>query len=524
MCRGKVLQTGETGTAGRRCGCDTSEARRQRRKAATVEKKYARQFTVQTPAQTTHVTTSTTVFFTFEEAILEAEKLRTLYQQPTPEGYTDEQWDAELEKLSTAVGAAVAIEAERIAGFDFQTHEIKLAEYDERLIALARELNSHPEYSEWLQAHQHNASEIEAIHAQQMGEELTTKAIQLEELKKERAETVTSATAILSEAYRETLAKIRPLGGELIADYDEPINADFIEEEVSPFYPETWLEYSNNKGNFQVIEEADRPSYQSGQVANVSHFATTNKNHPLIQRLQQSPGFNQVTKDEQLDDTLSSITQGEPVQGYTIQRRTEFNPEKDTMGADGKPLPHPDGKEWHYGYPFTSLNDINRTLTGEKVWYRLQPAEGESILYFTPFDTEVPGTVSPYRNATAIHELGHRMEDVIPNRALVRAEEAFLKRRTTNSATGEREKMSHMTYLDSNLSNSILDNEIGYKDNFIHHYVGRVYLTEDAHEVFTTGMEALFGHEWGGLISLDGKKDQQDKDHRAFTLGALASI
>lgn len=558
MCRGKVLQPGEYGEPGRRCGCDTSEARRLRRKAAKTVEAYKSRigFTVDTENSPQKPTTITPYqVLTLEEAQREAEVLKALYQAPVPYGYTQEQWDAELELRSTAVGYAIAEEAERQANINYEKHHQTLQAYDEAIIPLAQELNANADYQEWLTLNREaeelktwisnldDRYEITAIRenteilngilkAQEVvgermgGEETLKKATQLEELQTARKDTVTRAAVVLGESYRETLEQFRTFGGEVEAEYDEPIIADFMEEEVSPFYPEEWLQKSGQAGRLQIVEAGltTRPNYVAAGSLNVAHVAAVPGQSELVNRLQESPGVTPIKENIELGEDLKNITDGKPITGYKITHRVSFNPATDKLGDNGEPLPRSDGKQWHYGYPFTGSGGTKETLTSNKQWYYLKTNEGDAVLTISgTAETLVPETNSPYKNAVAIHELGHRMEATIPNRALLRAEEAFLRRRTTNTTTGEPEKISYMTYTGRAPSKVMLDNEIGYKDNFIHHYVGKQYLTEDAYEVFTVGVESLFGHSNGGLAGLHNP-NIKDADHRAFTLGVLASI
>lgn len=111
-----------------------------------------------------------------------------------------------------------------------------------------------------------------------------------------------------------------------------------------------------------------------------------------------------------------------------------------------------------------------------------------------------------------VHEIGHRME--YTNDGLMRLEATHLETR----APGER--ASRMEGYSAS--------EVARADKFVTPYMGKVYLErhgpDKAHELFTVGMESLFGsgagNTQGRLVGLDGKPP--DPDSRAFILGALA--
>jgi hypothetical protein len=108
------------------------------------------------------------------------------------------------------------------------------------------------------------------------------------------------------------------------------------------------------------------------------------------------------------------------------------------------------------------------------------------------------------KNKVAVHELGHHMERVVPG--LVAAEDAFLWSRTSTGAVGARSRETVSRIYSG-------PKEVGRKDKFKSHYTGKDYGRGDAHEVFTTGIESLFGGS-----------DYLDEDMRNFMFGTLASL
>lgn len=125
-------------------------------------------------------------------------------------------------------------------------------------------------------------------------------------------------------------------------------------------------------------------------------------------------------------------------------------------------------------------------------------------------NTEQVGNRPPgFRTAT--HEFAHRVEYTSPH--VVDLELAFLHRRTTNPATGEREAF---------VSLYGTSQEQAQPDDFATAYVGKTYGAARAREVFSVGMESIFSGSYGGLEGRGGYK--ADLDHRNLVLGILATV
>ena len=117
----------------------------------------------------------------------------------------------------------------------------------------------------------------------------------------------------------------------------------------------------------------------------------------------------------------------------------------------------------------------------------------------------------------AMHEFAHRAEATSPH--LTAYEEAFLKRRaghlpSDGDSAGEPEELTSI-YQGSKKK------EMGYKDNFPSHYMGKVYSGSSYKEILSMGMESVFAGTNGGLAGLDNHKP--DADYKKFILGVLAS-
>lgn len=118
---------------------------------------------------------------------------------------------------------------------------------------------------------------------------------------------------------------------------------------------------------------------------------------------------------------------------------------------------------------------------------------------------------------TAVHELGHSMEYSLPD--ISRLEWVWLRRRAgfeTGSPSGR---------------TRIYKGEYGYEDDFTSHYTGRTYerlstdleTPEAAYEVFTTGVEALFGGEIDDYM-MRKNKTGFDRDFARFILGVMVIV
>jgi hypothetical protein len=137
---------------------------------------------------------------------------------------------------------------------------------------------------------------------------------------------------------------------------------------------------------------------------------------------------------------------------------------------------------------------------------------GRATVYLSTND---PGPSDlPSRSRVAVHELGHRMEDVVPG--LKALEWAYHWQRTstpTKSKTAKHPRIRKGT-------NALVDmpgynHEQARADEFKLMYSGKVYndKPDEFWELFTTSAESIFAGS-----------DYNDPDLRAFTLGAMATL
>lgn len=112
----------------------------------------------------------------------------------------------------------------------------------------------------------------------------------------------------------------------------------------------------------------------------------------------------------------------------------------------------------------------------------------------------------------SVHELAHRFESLVPQLGV--AQEAFVKGRTMLAAGGQQDPVP--------MYPGQQPLELVRPDRFTTAYIGRDYGDGAHHEVLSTGVEALFGGRFGGLVA--GRDQGPDLDHRGFVLGLLASV
>jgi len=111
--------------------------------------------------------------------------------------------------------------------------------------------------------------------------------------------------------------------------------------------------------------------------------------------------------------------------------------------------------------------------------------------------------------AVAIHELAHRMEDVVPG--LAQMETAFYERRTANSPL----KNLNQIYPSAGYKGD----ERARPDEFFSAYVGKDYGSKRFYEVMSMGMQAVAKGDHG-----TNAPDRIDHDYAAFVFGALTVL
>lgn len=150
------------------------------------------------------------------------------------------------------------------------------------------------------------------------------------------------------------------------------------------------------------------------------------------------------------------------------------------------------GKPW-------KLGDIPR---GNHNWFSQQ------INLSKDAAEQVPG--AGRRGRVATHELGHGMEQAVPG--LLAMERAYLWSRTSTGEIGDRERETK-----KHLGGGYAAHENAYHDEWPTGYTGKDYGEPgggaEAYEVFTTGVESMFGGS-----------NYLDEDFRAWMFGVMALL
>lgn len=123
--------------------------------------------------------------------------------------------------------------------------------------------------------------------------------------------------------------------------------------------------------------------------------------------------------------------------------------------------------------------------------------------------------------SVGIHEFAHRIEYTVPG--VTNLEQIFVMRRTGHfSENGNQITPEELTPIleVSSETNEEEDQEVGFKDNFPTHYMGKVY-DNGTWEVLAMGMETLFSGTNGGFAGIENFKE--DSDYKKFIIGTLAS-
>lgn len=518
----------------RRCPSDTSEARRRRRKASSAKAGHSPHVTVQAgKVQPFEKPMS------MEEIKTEAKEISTLLHAPChPDPTKQDEIDAELEKRVTRLGLAIGEEVDRRANFDTEEAEkeygnAELEQLKEQLEGTRKELvSSMTELGRFQKSLGDKPTPEEEAEIQRLKKPTERHHAELKKLQWQvnnknlevefnKGKNATPTEERLSQACREVLAEIRPVGGTIEAHPLSDAEAvQKLQDTVGAHYPSAWIGASEKSGKTVLKASANRGSYIHEETydAESSEDVIAANGALCEEESKVNEIYGLLTED---GDTGSVTLPGHPFMNGDMScrvlmydKRVAFDPSTDEAGADGKPR----GEGWQYGRVTTYDDNGNMTPSEDKKWYRIQTNPGKTIPTI-----HIPPVADPTSSALAYHEFCHRAELTLGEKdsrgagLLERQQEAFLKRRTTTE-DGNRESL---TYIGAP-SNSIFDAEIGRPSDFMIAYVGKEYLTAYSREVLPVGAEAAFGNRFGSFHGL-GEKGKKDLDHRGFTLGIFAT-
>lgn len=543
---------------GRRCPNDTSASRRQRRKASTLLDKMKQEAVAVVLQPSTEVSTLDKSDF-----LTEAADIKTLIGSPPPAGVSQSDYDMQVEKRITDFGVALADEAEKRVGYSPESLQKKIDALDSVYDDIRAREQKHTEDEKALleEMNAYRASRSSSGNNEQVKfdddegiallDRTTVSALERRAIQRERYNvSVEHANQVLrlrnneldklSAAYQEVLAEIRPLGGEVrfAADHSNSAATELLQRTVGKHYPSEWLEHHNNASGEVVVEETfDRPNYANRKEDKASPAGDVPKEKPPIyfSYTIQADNENQmkvwntvldVFKDSSevqysYEDAFAGATHKQviflatPEEEYQVHQHGELT--ETELRQQG----------WEYRPSLTRLDraanmdDTDRAIEIVKTpcWVRKTFTQQPEIkvMSLSTIDKNSGRLSSNSKagrpsEAIAYHEFGHRMEEVMPDSKLTRYERAFLKRRTGKTDENFNENMR-----------TNFGNELYHDGGFVYSYTGRAYV-ENFFEVFTTGIEAVYGGNLGGLVGNSPEYETADKDHRGFVLGALATL
>jgi hypothetical protein len=339
--------------------------------------------------------------------------------------------------------------------------------------------------------------------------------------------------AKLAGAYQHVIAELREVGGEVpVHEGSDEAAVQVLQATVARHYPTDWLAHSRGTGPLRVDATEDRAMYaensevlpgeqEQQQVTGQSWFNYGQDDaaglQPVFERLPeatifasisapQGPGINRVSWQEGFLDPYDAETDGPLIEGKPAGDGWVFES-------------HPRGifsKETEVATNTAELSEIALRPR----WYRERRETAKKLsvlkLYVDP-ENESLERVKGTPEGAAFHEFGHRIEHAFPKNLLARQEQAFLRRRAHQGNF----KNQHQN-LEALMS---APGELGHDAHMVNTYMAREYFTGKSYEVFATGIEALYGGSFGGLVGNDsGFYTKGDNEHRGFILGALATL
>lgn len=333
-----------------------------------------------------------------------------------------------------------------------------------------------------------------------------------------------AVAAMHADAYRQVVAEVREVGGDLELDPATRKSAAEVFGQAAQVYPADWIAYSNA---------------QHAPLAKVSTRRAHYKHAHEQVKKQRVPLSREVWIDAESAANPYSPLEEEyvPLEGKALRGGRDFPyrhdyyevafPGGNRWAQDPEPGPKPKGNGWEqvtkeveFSVGFGSERQlVKKTVTR---WRRPRMETKEVSARFVPeILTEKPDKATAV--PVAIHELAHRMEYTVPD--IADMEQAFFRRRTIDPETG-------MTPRPHRISGYGRD-EAFISGDFADPYIGKVYpkrgtrntsgrtIRVQPSEILSMGMEALFGGAHGGLQGHG--RFHEDIDHRNFVLGILAT-
>jgi hypothetical protein len=331
-----------------------------------------------------------------------------------------------------------------------------------------------------------------------------------------------------AEAYREILGEIRPMGGvELKVGADSHKKSVKVLQSALRYYPADWIEASNKATEFRplrVKKTTARAHYTNGAYQKKSSRMPSVRSY--IEDANWQPRENYlhdhgaiVVQPDEYGRAIHTLANGYVYEASCAPGEVMVvKPDLEIWKDGGRQrMVAPPGRGWQK----VITNDIpyGKTEPEEYVnWVRQKTRVYESSKTVTAELTISPdgsGFQGEDGFRVAVHEFAHRVEATSPQR-ISRIESAFLERRRKQSLTEGEEDKAELTKIFEGSKR-----EVGYEDEFVNRYMGKVYPGSPYKELLSTGMEAMFAGSYGGLMGVAGTRRDDDMQH--LILGLLAT-
>lgn len=545
-----------------RCNCDTSKKRQARRVSISTRKKIIEEHGITTPV-------SHAVLPTPQESIEVLEKeVKQLLAEYSENGdfyyCTGEERKAkyqELEQKITQIGSLTAdIAEERVGIFleDFNPPErsLLLEEAEKKLVTVTNTFNK--DYSAYIDYTKQNSHMEKAIRKLRREEKPLSEEEELYQAEKSRLKNISEESreimhttadelktlkelseeekeklTLLSQSYLNVISESRSLASAKDsinaheqADTASHKRAQKIVESQLGYFPSAWVEESN-RTPLVMRESQTRSHYSSsrnhifyplGRKVKIEYMTEAVREHN--QRLDPSQVLRTLSPEEKerYEKATGSHTP-DHLEIVDVRSYKEFSfSGKEKWDFEKN---RPKGAEWEEReYVYSD----GKTRT---VWAKDDTKYDKH--YFVAPEVTIPkisakqfkeySNLKNYVESIAIHEYAHRCESTYNKNILSKLQDTFLERRTT-AEDGTREDLTVIYENDGKK-----EKEIGYRNSFSTHYIGRVY--EHANrEVLSMGMEMIFKNTTGGMTRVGTGLAHKgaDKDHRNFILGLLRTV
>lgn len=353
-------------------------------------------------------------------------------------------------------------------------------------------------------------------------QEFSEKRDNLDNLDKEHRELIDENNKIESkykaEKIRRTISRIREMGGNInTTEESDPELVSCLNAETSKNYPSVWIEYHNETGDMDVSSDEEGKDISVGNgyyVHSKPDFDKTDgvpksnlAHKSLFVSSERTEAAKSLLNDNGVED-IKSVQVGLEMGSYSESLAfdapyyTQEEPSDTTQWTRQAHYAH--GIDYIKKNPIgerESVSDykkrVENHMNDNPVWV-LNDGHTYTMNSHIHVDKTLEGVDSMDNLLT--HEMGHRMENVVPDDKLTRMELAFIRRRSPNNSDD-----------DLRLRNSLIFHQT---DVMTRTYSSRAYLSNKEKEIFTTGMESVFY----------GKQEKQDEDHQAFTVGCLAVL